>query len=192
MIIIQEILISDDVINKKFLCQLSACKGACCWEGDFGAPLEEEEKVIIDELYPKLKHLLSDESNSVIEEQGTNVFYEENKEFGTTLLKNGACTFMTFQDGIAKCGIEKAYELGITTFKKPISCHLYPVRINRNDHFEALNYDIWDICSDACIAGKRADLPVYQFVKDAIIRKYGQDFYEELDNAANANILNQK
>jgi len=187
MLIVQEILVSDDVIEKHFLCNLNACKGACCWEGDWGAPLEEAEKEILDKIYPKVKPYLTDEGIAVIEKDGTHVYNEEPKEYGTPLVNNSACAFMTRDSiGIAHCGIEQAYNDGAIDFKKPISCHLYPVRTSKDEHvgFEAMNYDKWDICSAACDLGEKEQLPVYIFVQDAIKRKYGEAFYDELHAAA--------
>ncbi|MEM9917233.1 MAG: DUF3109 family protein [Bacteroidota bacterium] len=187
MIIIQDILISDDLIERQFLCNLDACKGACCWEGDFGAPLEETELEVLEQIYEKVAPLLTEEGRKAIEEQGKYTYYEESEEFGTPLIKSGACAYMTYDErGIAQCGIEQAHKAGTIDFKKPVSCHLYPVRVRSEKglNFEALNYDRWDICQAACISGKKAQLPVYQFVKQAIIRKYGESFYEELDAAA--------
>ncbi len=187
LIIVQDILVSDDVINKQFLCNLKSCKGACCWEGDWGAPLEEEEKAILDKIYPKVKPYLTEEGQKVIEEKGAYAYNEEPAEFGTALVQNKACAFMTKDElGIAHCGIEQAYNDGVVDFKKPISCHLYPLRVKKDENigFEALNYDSWDICSAACDLGKKEQLPVYIFVQDAIKRKYGDDFYEELHAAA--------
>ncbi len=187
MIIIQDILVSDDVIEKQFLCNLKSCKGACCWEGDWGAPLLEEEKAILDEDYPKIKSYLTEEGREVIEKQGAYVYNEEPAEFGTSLISNKACAFMTKDElGIAHCGIEQAHNDGVIEFKKPISCHLYPLRVSKDERigFEALNYDRWDICNAACSLGKKEQLPVYIFVQDAIKRKYGDDFYDELHAAA--------
>ena len=187
MVFIQDILVSDDLLEECFRCNLDACRGACCWEGDFGAPLEAVEMETLSSIYEALKPFLRREGIEVIEEKGLWAYYEELKGYGTTLLPDGACAFLTFdQNGIAKCGIEKAYEAGAVDFQKPVSCHLYPVRITKNEElgFEALNYDRWDICSAACVAGKREKLPVYRFVKNAIVRKYGEAFYEELEAAA--------
>ena len=184
MILVQEILVSDDIVEQHFLCDLNACKGACCWEGDFGAPLEDEEIHTLQSIYPDIKHVLPEISRQVIAEEGVYSYSEEAGENGTSLLKSGACVFMIMENGRAKCGIEKAWELGLTDFRKPISCHLYPIRIDTSENFEAMNYDRWSICSAACKAGKKVKLPLYVFLKDAIIRKYGKAFYEELDAAA--------
>jgi Protein of unknown function (DUF3109) len=187
MLIIQEILVSDDVIKQHFLCNLSACKGACCWEGDFGAPLEDTEKEILDKEYEAIKPFLSEAGKAAIAQEGKYTWYEEPKEFGTPLIQKAACAYMTYNElGIAQCGIEQAHKAGATHLLKPISCHLYPIRVNKDEDlgFEALNYDRWDICKAACSLGKKEKLPLYRFVKNAIIRKYGADFYEELDAAA--------
>lgn len=186
MIIIQDVLISDDVVEQQFICNLSACKGACCWVGDYGAPVTKEEESIILSNLDKIKPNLSLESKSLLEDKGCFDVYSKSKFTGTTLHKNGACVFMTFDDqGVAKCGIEKTFENGDIDYKKPLSCHLYPIRINVNEpaSFEAWNYDLWEICSPACELGKKESVPVYKFLKDAIIRYKGEEFYEELDEA---------
>jgi hypothetical protein len=187
VLIIDEILISDDLIEAEFVCNLQACRGACCWEGDWGAPLEEAELQTLEHIYPAIRPFLDARGIALIEEEGLYTFYPEAGQHGTPLLEDGACAYLTFEDaGIAKCGIEKAWEAGATDFKKPVSCHLYPVRIKKTPEvgFEALNYDRWDICSAACALGKSLEVPVYRFVKDALIRKYGESFYEQLDAAA--------
>ncbi len=185
MVIIQDKLISDDVFEKQFVCNLKACKGACCWEGDFGAPLEEEELKILEKIYETLQPFLNEAGRKAIEEKGKHRYYKIPDEYGTTLLENGACAYMTFDRGKAKCSIEAAYEAGMTNFRKPISCHLYPIRVEKNENtgFEALNYDEWEICTAACTLGKKAQVPVYQFLKEAIIRKYGVAFFEEMEGA---------
>jgi Protein of unknown function (DUF3109) len=187
MIIIQDKLVSDDLVEQHFICNLSACKGACCWEGDAGAPLEEDEKAILVDIFPKIRSYLSPAGIKAIEDQGCYQWYENTEGWGTTLIDGGPCAFMTLDAlGIAKCGIEQAHKDGAIDFLKPISCHLYPIRVSKNEEmgFEALNYDEWDICSAACSLGEKEKVPVYRFVKDAIVRKYGQDFYDELDGAA--------
>jgi hypothetical protein len=187
MIIVQDKLVSDDVVNEQFVCNLTACKGACCWEGDSGAPLEKDELAILDGLFEQVKPFLSPAGIAAIEAQGKYVWFEEAREYGTTLVDNGPCAYMTLDpNGVAQCGIEHAWRAGVVEFRKPISCQLYPIRVVKNEiaGFEALNYDRWEICSAACEKGKKEQVPVYVFLKEAIIRKYGEDFYEELDGAA--------
>lgn len=187
MLIVKNILVSDDIVEEQFVCNLEACQGACCWEGDWGAPLEEAELEVLKEIQDLVVPYLSEESRQVLAEQGPYTYYQEPEEYGTSLLKNGACVYMILDEGgIAKCGIEQAYLDKKIEFKKPISCHLYPIRVNKNEAvgFEALNYDRWDICSAACQLGKKAQMPLYRFVEEAIIRRYGEDFYVELDQIA--------
>lgn len=187
MLMIQDKIVSTDLLESKFACNLNACKGACCWEGDFGAPLEKAELSTIEELYPRFKEFLSAEGVEKIEKEGFYEFIDETQEYATTLMENGACAYLTYNnDGSAYCGIEKAYNAGAIDYRKPISCHLYPIRISANEKlaFEALNYDVWDICSAACEKGEEQQIPVYKFAKDALIRKYGEDFYQELDEIA--------
>jgi len=187
MIIVQDKLVSDDVVEQKFICNLSACKGACCWEGDFGAPLEKDELAIMESIQEKVRPFLSPAGIAALEAQGPYIWFEEMKDYGTTLIDGGPCAYMTYDAlGIAQCGIEMAWKAGAVDFQKPISCHLYPIRVSKYEHFnsEVLNFDRWDICSAACALGEKEQVPVYQFLKTALIRKYGQDFYDELDGAA--------
>ena len=187
MVMIQDKIVSTDIFESKFACNLSACKGACCWEGDFGAPLEKEELETLERLYPKFKSYLPEEAVERIEQFGFYEFIEETGEYATTLMNNGACAYLTYNpDGSAYCGIEKAYNDDAIDYRKPISCHLYPIRITANEKlaFEALNYDVWDICSAACTKGEEQQIRVYEFAKDALIRKYGNEFYQELDEVA--------
>lgn len=187
MIIIDDVLISLDVVEEHFVCQLNACKGACCYEGDFGAPLEKAELAILETSYPSIAPFLTDEGREAIKKQGIYTYFKEEETEGTPLLEDRACAYMTYDElGIARCGIEAAFLAGKIDFKKPISCHLYPVRITTApaQNFEALNYDRWSICAAACQNGKDLKVPIYQFVKEALIRKYGEDFYDQLDAAA--------
>lgn len=187
MIIIQGKIVSDELVEEQFLCNLNACKGACCWEGDAGAPLEEEELSVLVDIQEKIAPYLSPAGQAAIHQEGIYTFDEEDETFRTPLIDNGPCAYMTLdQGGKAQCGIEKAWQEEKIDFRKPISCHLYPIRITHNPkiEFEALNYDRWDICSAACTKGKQAQLPIYQFVKEALIRKYGAGFYDELDHYA--------
>ena len=186
MIIIQDVLISDDVVQEEFVCNLSACKGACCWKGDYGAPVNSDEELDILSNLESIRKFLSQESNRLLDDKGCFETYSDTNFTGTTLHENGACVFMTFdKNGCAKCGIEKAYEQGTSTFQKPISCHLYPVRVVKNEesNFEAWNYDVWDICSEACVLGEKESVPIYKFLKNAITRYKGEEFFEELDQA---------
>ncbi len=195
MLIIQDVLISDDIIDEEFICDISACKGGCCWKGDYGAPVStDEEKSILSHL-DKIKENLSLESNALIDNKNPfDIFTSENWR-GTSLHKDGSCVFMIFdKNGTAKCGIEKTFEAGTIDFQKPMSCHLYPIRvtINKEAEFEAWNYDLWDICSAACDLGKKESVPVYQFLKDPIIKYKGIEFYNELDSAVSFINQNKK
>jgi hypothetical protein len=138
MVVIGDILVSDEVVSEKFVCNLNACKGACCWEGDFGAPITNEEKQILDDIYLSIKPFLSVDGQEVLENKGKYTYYKQVDEWGTPLLNNAACAYLTYSElGIAQCGIEKAYLAGATHFIKPISCHLYPIRV-RNGIFVVL------------------------------------------------------
>lgn len=186
MILIDEILVSREVAEKKFVCQLTACKGACCIEGDYGAPLEEEEINIIAESLEKIFPYIPEESIKRIKAKGFHKKRRSEELHETELMNDGACVFMgRDKSGISYCGIEKAQREGEINFKKPISCHLYPIRVikNKQTGFEALNYDEWDICSAACSYGEELGVRVYEFARDAIVRKYGEAFYDALDHA---------
>ncbi|WP_018675882.1 DUF3109 family protein [Riemerella columbina] len=184
MIQIEDKLISEDIFNEEFVCNLSRCKGACCIEGDAGAPLDKEETDILEEIYPKIKPFLRPEGVKAIESQGTSV-EDFDGDLVTPLIDNRDCAYVIFdENGITKCGIEKAYEAGTIDWQKPISCHLYPIRITEYPSFTAFNYHEWTICSDACQLGKELKVPVYQFLKTPLIRKYGETFYTTLSEAA--------
>jgi hypothetical protein len=184
MLAIENTLISEDIIEKHFVCDLHACKGGCCVKGDYGAPLEDDELPIMDEIYEKVKPFLSAEGIKAIEKQGKYLRYEK-KEWVTPLIKGKECAYTVFEDGIAKCGIEKAYYAGVVQWKKPVSCHLYPIRINtQKNKLEAINYDRWSICKPACKLGDNLKVPLYKFLKEPLIRKYGEKWYEQLVVAA--------
>ena len=184
MIQIDDKLISEDLFSEEFVCNLAKCKGICCVEGDAGAPLDEEETHILDEIYPKIKPYLRPEGIQAIEEQGTYTLDFEGY-LVTPLVNNAECAYVIFDEkGYTKCAIEKAYEDGVINWQKPISCHLYPIRITEYSNFSAINYHEWDICSDACTLGKELGVKVYQFLKKPLIRKYGEDFYQTLSEAA--------
>lgn len=176
-------IVSEDIIEKEFVCNLSACKGKCCIDGEAGAPLEEEELQILMNIYPKVKPFLREEGIAAIEDQG--LFTTSEGEYETTLIDDKDCAYVIFDEkNIAKCGIEEAYNQGVINWKKPISCHLYPVRIMDYSEFSAVNYHKWPICDDACTLGKELQVPVYKFVKEALIRKFGEDWYTELEKVA--------
>lgn len=177
-------IISEDIIEKEFVCNLSACKGACCIEGEAGAPVTQDETEILKEIYPKVKPFLRTEGVQSIKEQGTYIKTAQG-ELETPLVNGKECAYVTFtENGTASCGIEDAYNAGEVDFRKPISCHLYPVRIQDYSEFSAINYHRWPICDDACTLGKELQVPIYKFVKDALIRKYGEDWYAELEKVA--------
>jgi hypothetical protein len=180
MLKVGEVLVSDDIRDKEFVCNLEKCKGACCVEGDFGAPLEESELQILDEIYPIVKPYLSKEGIEVIEKEGTHTT-DDDGELCTPVIGGRECVYAIYdKKGILKCGIEQAYYDKKITWKKPISCHLYPIRITSKKNFEALNYHKWHICSPACSLGKELQVPVYKFLKEPLIRKYGEPWYTEL------------
>ena len=181
MIVLQNTVISDDIKDKFFVCNLEKCKGACCVEGDLGAPLEEDELQILADNYEQIKPYLSEAGQQAIAEQGLYIKDWED-DFSTTTINDRECAYAIYDDNlILKCGIEQAYLDGKINWKKPISCHLYPIRITKYDGFEALNYDRWEICNPACGFGADLGVRVYQFLKEPLIRKYGQEWYQELE-----------
>lgn len=184
MLQIDETIISFDVIEEKFVCHLEACQGACCVEGDSGAPLLKEELDIITKLLPQLLPLLPQTSKNVIAQQG--VYYIDVEAEPVISIVNGReCVFaIKQQDGLWSCAIEKLYTEGQTTFQKPISCHLYPVRAQRYMGFTAVNYHRWNICDCARLQGSKLKVPVYRFLKEPLIRKFGAEWYAKLEIAA--------
>lgn len=183
MIIIQNTLVSEDIIRREFVCKLSICKGECCVEGDAGAPLEKDEISEIAGNYEQIKYFMRASGLVTIQKQG---FYEidDQGDLVTPLIDNKECAFVYFERGIAKCAIEKAYfEKGIP-FRKPVSCHLYPIRISLNKEYDALNYHQWPVCKSAMKNGKKIGMPVYKFLEEPLIRKYGKEWYNELCHVA--------
>ena len=174
-------IVSEDIIEKEFVCNLAACKGACCVEGEAGAPLTEEEVTILKNIYPKVKPYLRPEGIKAIEDQGTHI-KTELKDLETPLVEGKECAYVTFsENGTASCGIENAYNDGKIDYKKPISCHLYPVRVQEYSEFSAVNYHKWPICNDACTLGNELKVPVYKFTKEALIRKFGLNWFLQLE-----------
>jgi hypothetical protein len=185
MIAIDNVLLSDQVVEEQFVCDLNACKGGCCVDGDCGAPLTEEETKIIAKVYPTVKPYLLPEYIAEVEKQGTHTIDDE-YGYVTPTINGGICVYAyTDEVGIVKCAFEKAYNEGKIAFKKPISCHLYPIRIKQMDGYEAVNYEPRkQMCKPACKLGKQLKVPVYKFLKDSITRKYGEEFYDTLDAVA--------
>lgn len=189
MIVIDNILITEDVIDKKFVCDLSKCKGGCCEDGAAGAPLEKEEMGLIKELFEKVRPYLNPAAIAEIERKG---FYVYDKEFEwvtpTLDSDNEICVYANRgEDGIIKCAFEQAYNEGVIPWKKPISCHLYPIITKKGKFgdYERVNYEPrQQMCSPACALGEKLKVPVYQFLKEPLIRKYGEGFYNALDTIA--------
>lgn len=187
MIAINNVLISDQVVSEQFVCDLHKCKGACCVDGDAGAPLDRKELKNIDEVFDKVLPYLDETSRSEIERQGRYVY---DKEFGwvTPTINSQVCVYgIKDKDGIVKCGIEQAFIDGKVKWKKPISCHLFPIitKTSKNGNTEYVNYEPReDHCKAACSLGKKLKVPVYQFLKEPLIRKFGEEFYETLDATA--------
>lgn len=184
MIAIEQTLISEDIFEKHFVCDLNACKGECCVSGDSGAPLDKSELTTLDEVYPLVKEYMTKEGKAAIDKQGTYVL-DNDGDYTTTLISEGAeCAFVFYdQHKIAKCAIEQAYLDGKIKWKKPISCHLYPIRITKYKDYEAVNYHSWDICKPACKCGEQLEVPVFKFLKEPLIRKFGEEYYNHLCEA---------
>jgi hypothetical protein len=187
MIAIGHTLISEDIFDKQFVCDLNACKGECCVSGDSGAPLDKKELKILDTIYPVVKPYMNAKGIDAVERQGSYVL-DADGDYTTTLVSDGAeCAFVFFDDKhIAKCAIEQAYLEGKTQefvddWKKPISCHLYPIRIQEYKEYDAVNYHSWHICKPACECGVQLNVPVYVFLKEPLIRKYGEAWFNEVD-----------
>jgi hypothetical protein len=183
MIIVGDCLVSDDLLEKEFSCNINACKGACCIEGDAGAPLEKTEIAVIEANLPLIKQEMDMEGIAVVESQGVSEPDPFN-EMVSTCKSNGECSFAVRKNGILNCSIELANSKHDFGFKKPISCHLYPVRVKQYGNYHALNYHRWDICSAACDKGRKENIRVFEFTKSALIRKFGAEWYKELEFAA--------
>ncbi len=186
MIIHEPALVSEDLFEKHFICDLGKCKGACCIEGDFGAPISEDE---IKTLEKDLQHILPylpEKSQQDLLKRGV---WEKDVDgdLVTTCQPTGECNFAYYDEQrVLSCGIEQAWKEKKTDFQKPISCHLYPIRVARVGEFEALNYDRWDICKPACSLGEQHQMPVFRFLKSALVRKFGEQWYSELEEISEA------
>lgn len=186
MIIVEDVILSEQILERKFACQLNQCKGACCVEGDAGAPLLKSELNEIADRLDAIKPYMSEEGIALLEEKG---FYTRDPEgeLVTECSEDGACVFVKITEaGITQCAIEQAYYDGKIDYKKPISCHLYPIRAKKYGAYIAMNYHDWDICAPACKAGNSGNIPVYAFLKEALTRKMGEKWYVELEKVAAA------
>ena len=177
---IDDTLISEEIISEEFVCNISKCKGQCCVSGSAGATLEKEETKILEKLYSKISPFLSKKGRKAIKEQG-NYVRGFDGDLETPLIENKECAYTVFdKSGVAQCGIEKAYNQGAIKWNKPISCHLYPIRVNKYPTFTAVNYHEWSVCDSACSLGSELKVPVYKFVKNALVRKFGKKWFKKL------------
>ncbi len=180
MIQIKDTLISEDVFETCFVCDLGKCKGMCCVEGDAGAPLTHEEYEAIKNVLPKIWDDLSPKARELIEKQGI-AYIDDDGELVTSIIKGRECVFTYFDaDGVCRCAIDNAFREGRISVQKPISCHLYPIRLHKYDEFTALNYDRWSVCQPALRLGKKTGIKLYQFLKEPLICKFGEEWYQEV------------
>jgi len=181
MIVIDNILVSDAVVDEAFVCDLTACKGACCVLGDEGATVTNEEIKIIENSLDKIKPYMTSEGIAEIEKNGI-AYQKSEDQMGLNCVDKKACVFVNYdKNGVALCGIENAYNAKKIDWKKPLSCHLYPIRIDKYKAYDAVNYYEWKICKAACALGNKLKVKVYQFLKEPLIRAFGEEFYTQLD-----------
>lgn len=181
MIIIGDTLVSEDIFEEQFICNLYACRGACCIEGDSGAPITEEEVSLIEKDFKNIKPFLNPNFVKDIETKGISIT-DKDGDLGTTCQKTGECNFVTKnKEGILQCGIEQAYFAGKTQFRKPLSCHLYPIRVTQVGEYKALNYNRWHICHAACSLGKQEKVTVFEFLKEPLKRAFGEAWLNEAE-----------
>jgi len=179
MISLPPALICDDLKDVFFCCDMAKCKGACCVEGDAGAPLEEEEISLLDDYIQEIKSFMTREGIEEIERLG--VFdYDAEGKFVTPLIEGMECAYIFYDEGIARCAIEQAFQQKMIPFPKPLSCHLYPLRISSMGNEDAVNYHKWYICDKALMKGHQNKIPLYLFLQDALVRKYGRAWFNRL------------
>ena len=180
MLKIDHVLVSDELKETYFACLLSACHGDCCVEGDAGAPIDEEEISLLEDYIDQVKPFMTEAGKAVVEKNG--VFdYDADGEYVTPLVNNRECAFVFQENGINFCAIEKAFSEGKIKFQKPVSCHLYPVRLSKVGEFTAVNYHQWNICAPAIIHGRKEGIPLYKYLKASLIRKFGAAWYQKLE-----------
>ena len=184
MVQIDDVVVSLDVFREKFICNLDACKGQCCIEGDAGAPLEEEEVAELEKVLPVIWDQLSPQAREIIDRQGV-CYTDQDGDLVTSIVNGKDCVFTCYDEkGCCYCAIEKAYRDGTVDFYKPGSCHLYPIRVGNYGPYKAVNYHRWDVCKAAVILGQKENVPVYKFLKEPLIRKFGEAWYNEMESVA--------
>ncbi len=184
MIQIQQTLLSDDIFDEQFICDLCKCKGQCCVDGESGAPITQEEYVQIQRILPLIQDMLSPEAQSLINKQGI-AYTDEDGELVTSIINGEECVFTWFdEEGVCKCAIDTAFREGLTDVQKPISCHLYPIRLTDYTDFTAVKYHRWSICKPAIKLGRKESLPIYRFLREPLIRRFGKDWYKEVCEVA--------
>lgn len=184
MVQIDDVVVSLDVFREKFICNLDACKGQCCIEGDAGAPLEEEEVAELEKVLPVIWDQLSPQAREIIDRQGM-CYTDQDGDLVTSIVNGKDCVFTCYDEkGCCYCAIEKAYRDGKVDFYKPVSCHLYPIRVGNYGPYKAVNYHRWDVCKAAVILGQKENVPVYKFLKEPLIRKFGEAWYNEMESVA--------
>jgi len=183
MIEIEDKIVSTELLTEPFCCDPARCKGMCCVEGDAGAPLEIEEAERLEQEFEAYKPFMKPEGIEAVRKQGF-IVVDSDGDYTTPLIGRAECAFSFEENGITLCAIERAYQLGKTDFIKPISCHLYPIRLTRFSNGSiGLNYHRWSICSSACRNGKRLGIPVYRSLRSAIVRRFGEEFFHALEEA---------
>lgn len=185
MFLIQNTLVSLDVLEKEFCCDLDKCRGCCCIEGDAGAPISDKEVKQVEQILPLLLPDMTKQAREVVAKQGIS-YLDPSGERVTSIVNDKDCVFArTDHNGWCYCLIEKAYNDGRIPFKKPISCHLYPIRLTKVGNYTGVEYHRWDICHCARQLGKKLHTPLYQFLREPLIRRFGQEWYNELELTAN-------
>ena len=185
MLIVGNVLVSDELIEKCFCCSLPQCKGECCVQGNVGAPISPEEVADLEENYPVYQQYMTDEGIAVIQQNHGNTFvFQDDGTFTTPLLPSSqACAFSFTENGITQCAIEKAFIFQKIVFRKPLSCFLYPIRMRRVGDYIALNYDHWDICASAREYGNQRHLPIYRFLEEPLTQLFGKEWFALLEKS---------
>lgn len=179
MIIVENAIISEDIADRCFCCDIAQCHGMCCVEGDAGAPLEKTECEELTKIMPILRNYMTAEGIAEVERLGVSAVDETGAPC-TPLVNNRECVYAVFENGVAMCAIEKAYLDKKITFRKPVSCHLYPIRIEDYGEFQTVNYHVWDVCRSAVCNGEKQGTPLYIYLKEPLIRRFGKRWYNEL------------